>query len=142
MTLEELQELADKDLKINDSELDLESLKTPQLHNKYNKFFNKFNTLLKQAESDYYRLTREKWEYYNGKSDPAVYQAKPFHLKILRQDVDKYINADDDIIKASQKVSYLKTIVEYLDRTIRIITNRSFQIKNAIEWRKFMSGAI
>ena len=34
MTLEELQNLADKDLKINDTELDLESLKTPQLHNK------------------------------------------------------------------------------------------------------------
>ena len=35
MTLEELQELADKDLKINDSELDIESLKTPQIHNNY-----------------------------------------------------------------------------------------------------------
>ena len=35
MDLEKLQELADKDLKINDTELDLESLKTPQLHNKY-----------------------------------------------------------------------------------------------------------
>ena len=35
MDLEQLQEQADKDLKINDSELDLESIKTPQLHNKY-----------------------------------------------------------------------------------------------------------
>ena len=50
MTLEELQDLADKDLKINDTELDLESLKTPQLHNKYCKFHNKFKTLLKQSE--------------------------------------------------------------------------------------------
>ena len=42
MTLEEIQELADKDLKINDMEYDLESIKTPQLHNKYMKFLNKF----------------------------------------------------------------------------------------------------
>jgi len=35
MDLEQLQLEADKDLKINDTELDLESLKTPQLHNKY-----------------------------------------------------------------------------------------------------------
>ena len=35
MDLEQLQIEADKDLKINDTELDLESLKTPQLHNKY-----------------------------------------------------------------------------------------------------------
>ena len=40
MDLEKLQELADSDLKINDTELDLESLKTPQLHNKYMKMVN------------------------------------------------------------------------------------------------------
>ena len=142
MTLEELQELADKDIKINDTELDLESIKTPQLHNKYCKFHNKFNTLLKQAEDQLSILQKEKWEYITGKADPAVYQAKPFNLKILRQDVDKYINADSEIIKASQKVTYLKTIVDYLDKLIRQISNRTFTIKNAIEWRKFTSGAI
>ena len=39
MTFDELQATRlEKDLKINDTELDLESLKTPQLHNKYMKF--------------------------------------------------------------------------------------------------------
>ena len=142
MTLEELQDLADKDLKINDTELDLESLKTPQLHNKYCKFHNKFKTLLKQSEDELAILHREKWEYFTGKLDPAVYQAKPFNLKILRQDVDKYINSDPDIIKVSQKISYQQTIVDYLDKLIRQIANRTFTIKNAIEWRKFTSGAI
>ena len=37
MDLEKLQEQVDKYLKLNDTELDLESLKTPQLHNKYMK---------------------------------------------------------------------------------------------------------
>jgi|TARA_B100001964_G_scaffold231502_1_gene286198 hypothetical protein len=142
MTLEELQELADKDIKLNDTELDLESLKTPAIHNKYCKFHNKFNTLLKQAEDQLSVLRKEKWEYFTGKADPSVYQAKPFNLKILRQDVDKYINADEEIIKASQKVSYLRTTVDYLDRLIRQIANRTFTIKNAIDWRKFTSGAI
>ena len=39
MTLEEIQEIAEKDLKINDNELDLESLKIPQLHSKYLKLY-------------------------------------------------------------------------------------------------------
>ena len=56
MTFDELQELADKDLKINDTELDLESLKTPQLHNKYMKFHNQYTNLLKKAEQDLARL--------------------------------------------------------------------------------------
>ena len=142
MTFDELQALADKDLKINDTELDLESLKTPQLHNKYMKFHNQYTNLLKKAEQDLARLTREKWEYYTGKADPSVYQVKPFNLKILKQDVDKYIESDEEWIKANQKVKYLETIIDFLDRTLRQITNRTFTIKNAIDWRKFTSGAI
>ena len=142
MTFDELQALAEKDLKINDTELDLESLKTPQLHNKYMKFHNQYVNLLKKAEQDLARLTREKWEYYTGKADPSVYQERPFNLKILKQDVDKYLKADDDLIKLEQKVNYVQSVVDYLDRTIKIISNRGFQIKNAIDWRKFTSGVI
>ena len=54
MDLEKLQELADSDLKINDVELDLESLKTPQLHNKYMKHLTKFKLMLSRAEGDLY----------------------------------------------------------------------------------------
>ena len=142
MDLEQLQELADKDLKINDTELDLESLKTPQLHNKYMKHITKFKLLLTRAEDDLRTIRLFKWEYYTGKSDPQVYQQKPFNLKILKQDVDKYIEADEEIQKATQKVKYLETVVDFLDRTIRQISNRTFTIKNAIDWRKFTSGAI
>ena len=142
MDLEQLQELADKDLNINDTELDLESLKTPQLHNKYLKHLTKFKMLLTRAEDDFTRVNRDKWEYYTGKADPAVYQLKPFNLKILYKDVDKYIESDEEWIKANQKVKYLETIVDFLDRTLRQISNRTFTIKNAIDWRKFTSGAI
>ena len=142
MTFDELQALADKDLKINDTELDLESLKTPQLHNKYMKFHNQYTNLLKKSEQDLARLTREKWEYYTGKADPSVYQQKPFNIKLLKPDVDKYLKSDDELIKLEQKVTYVQSVVDYLDRTIKIISNRGFQIKNAIDWRKFTSGVI
>ena len=142
MTFDELQALAEKDLKINDTELDLESLKTPQLHNKYMKFHNQYTNLLKKAEQDLARLTREKWEYYTGKADPSVYQQKPFNIKLLKPDVDKYLKSDDEIIMLEQKVTYVQSVVDYLDRTIKIISNRGFQIKNAIDWRKFTSGVI
>ena len=142
MTLEELQEQVAKDLKINDTELDLESLKTPQLHNKYLKEYNNFKLLLSRAESDYKILKREKWEYYTGKASPKVYQEKPFNLKIMKSDIDKYLESDEDIIKAKQKIDYLETVVNYLDRTLKTISSRDWQIRNSIEWRKFTSGAI
>ena len=142
MTLEELQELVDKDLKINESELDLESLKTPQLHNKYLKHYNNFKLLLTRAESDYKILKRVKWEYYTGKASPEVYKQKPFNLKIMKSDIDKYLESDEDLIKSKQKIEYLETVVNYLDRTLKIIGGRDWQIRNSIEWRKFTSGAI
>ena len=142
MDLEKLQELADSDLKLNDTELDLESLKTPQLHNKYLKHLSKFKLLLSRAEADLYKTRKSLWEYYTGKADPEVYKQKPFQFKLLRQDVDQYVHADDEYIRAKQKVDYLQTTVDFLDRTIRQITNRTFTIKNAIDWRKFTSGAI
>ena len=142
MDLEKLQEQADKDLKINDTELDLESLKTPQLHNQYMKHLTKYKLMLSRAETEYSVLKREKWEYYTGKADASVYAQKPFDLKILRTDIDKYLDSDIDLQKQKQKVDYLNTTVDFLDRTIRQIGNRGFTIKNAIDWRKFTSGAI
>ena len=112
------------------------------LHNEFLKHYNKFRLLLNRTESELAIIKLHKWEYYTGKADPAVYQTKPFNLKILKQDVDKYIEADEDYIKLKQKVEYLKTICDYLDKTIKQISNRGFLIKDAIEWRKFTSGAI
>jgi|SRR5210317_948933 hypothetical protein len=142
MDIEQLQELADKDLKINDSELDIEALKTPQLHNKYLKHLNKFKLLLTKSQAELNTLRRDKWEYYTGKADASVYAQKPFDLKILKTDIDKYLNADEEIQRLTQKVEYLTTVIDFLDRTLRQITNRTFAIKNAIDWRKFTSGAI
>jgi len=142
MTLEELQDIVEKKLKINDTELDLEALKTPQLHNEFLKHYNKFKLMRTKASAELATIKLHKWEYYTGKADPMVYQQKPFNLKILKADVDKYIEADEDYQKIKQKVDYLETIVDFLDRTIRQIQNRGFLIKDAIEWRKFTSGAI
>ena len=139
MDLETLQEQVDKDLKINDTELDLESLKTPQLHNKYMKHYTKFKLMLTRAETDYSQVKRQKWEYYTGKADASVYAEKPFDLKVLRTDVDKYIESDEEMIKAKQKVEYLQAVVDYLDKTLRQITNRTFTIKNAIDSKELLT---
>jgi hypothetical protein len=142
MDLEQLQLEADKDLKINDTELDLESLKTPQIHNKYMKHYTKFRLLLTRTEDELRILKRDKWEYYTGKADPKVYQLKPFNFKILKTDIDKYLEADEEIQRLTQKVAYLNTVIDFLDKTIRVIVNRTYTIKNAIEWRRFTSGAV
>jgi|TARA_B100000073_G_C23714663_1_gene565524 hypothetical protein len=142
MTLDELQAQAEKDLKIDDTELDLESLKTPQLHSQYLKTYSTYALMMKKAEGDYSKLHIKKWLFYTGKADPQEYKEKNFDLKVLRQDVDKFLDADDEIIKQRQKVEYLKQICNYCEQTLKQINNRTFQIKNAIEWKKFTMGSM
>ena len=140
MRFDELQEKVDIDLKIDDTELDLESIRTPQLHNKYLKFYTQFCLQLKKVRDDRKSLYRDKWEYYTGKSSPEVYQEKPFDLKILRADVGIYIDADPEYQEAGQKEEYLKQMVEYTERILKEINNRNWNIRNTIEWKKFLHG--
>ena len=109
MDLEQLQNETDKDLNINDIELDLESLKTPQLHNKYLKYLTKFKLLLTRAEDEYRIVKRVKWEYYTCKADQQVYVDKPFNFKLLKVDVPQYIDSDPEVQKLNQKVKYLES---------------------------------
>ena len=135
MTLEELQEQVDKDLKINDTELDLESLKTPQLHNKYLKHYNNFKLLLTRAESDYKILKRVKWEYYTGKASPQVYQQKPFNLKIMKSDIDidselKLTNEPSSCDKIQSLRSSARFLLKHISTILLSIASSVHNISN------------
>ena len=140
MDLETLQNQVDVDLKIDDTELDLESIRTPQLHNKYLKLFTKYSLQYKKVKDDYDGLYKFKWEYYTGKSTMEVYQAEPFDLKVLKSDVHIYLNADAELQKLGQRQEYLKVGVVYIERVLREINNRNWNIRNTIEWKKFLHG--
>ena len=140
MNIEELYDAVEKDLKIDDTELDLESIRTPQLHNKYLKLYTKHSLQLKRLQDEYKVLYRLMWEYYTGKSVPEVYAAKPFDLKILKADIGIYLDSDSELQQLSQKVAYAKEITNYLEKILREINNRNWTIRNTIEWKKFIHG--
>jgi len=140
MRFDELQKMADVDLKIDDTELDLESIRTPQVHNKYLKIYTQSCLQLKRVRDERKVLYRDKWEYYTGKSAPEVYQEKPFDLKILKVDVGIYIDADTEYQEIGQKEAYLEKMVDYLERVLKEINNRNWNIRNTIEWKKFLHG--
>ena len=140
MNIDELYSEVERDIKIDDTELDLESIRTPQLHNKYLKIFTKHSLQYKKLQDDYKVLYREKWEYYTGKASPEVYAEKPFELKVLKADIGIYMEADKDLQQLGQRTAYAKQIVEYLERILKEINNRNWNIRNTIEWKKFLHG--
>jgi len=98
MNLEEIQLLWEEDSKLDPDNLHSESIKIPSLHAKYYKIYNNILLLKKMEENKFKILRKEKWMYYSGKSDPEVYKEKPFDHKVLKPDIDKYMDADDEMI--------------------------------------------
>ena len=142
MTLDELKMEVYLALKVNDERLDTEALKNQELYAKYLDHKSRFELLLHKAKGDYKKMYREKWEYYGGKADAKVYAAKPFDLKVLKTDLQMYINSDEDILNLQGKIAYYESIVKYIEGIIKSIDNRGWDIRNATDWKKFEAGMI
>ena len=140
MNLDELKLQVEKDLKVDNEHLDTESLKNQEIKAKYLDIKSKYELLLFKAKGEYKKLYREKWEYYGGKADAKIYVTKPFDLKVLKTDLNIYIESDEDIINAENKIGYLETVVDYTKGVIKSVDNRGWDIKNCIEWKKFEAG--
>ena len=140
MNLDELKLQVQNDLKVDDEHLDTESLKNQEIKAKYLDIKSKYELLLFKAKGEYKRIYRDKWEYYGGKADAKIYASKPFDLKVLKTDLGVYISADEEIIDAENKIGYLETVVDYIKGVIKSVDNRGWDIKNAIEWKKFEAG--
>lgn len=144
MNIEEINELWAQDCKIDETNLVRESSRIPELHNKYYNLFYRETLKVKKLRADLIELEKAKTEYYNGSMDELELKQRgwaPNPLKILRQDLDKYIQSDKEIISLSLKIALHEERANYLENIVRHINNRNFIIKNMIDFMKFQSGA-
>jgi len=144
MNLEEIQNEWEKDSKIDRTELGEESIKIPALHSKYYQLYSRERLQLARLTETMKLLKKDKWDYYSGNLDMDELKDKgwePFQLKVLKSDIQMYIDSDKDIIDSNLKVAYSKEKVDFLEAIIRTLNLRSYQINNAINWEKFKVGA-
>ena len=141
VNLEAIQEMLEKDAKIDRDNLHEESLNIPSLHAKYFDLYNTIFLLRKKAEQQRKNIRHERYEYFSGKSDPDVYIENPFPKKIRDKDtMQKYLDAYEKLSTSSLKIEYYDTMLVYIESILKVIQNRTFQIKNAIEFMRFQSG--
>ena len=141
INLEAIQEMWEKDAQIDRDNLHEESLKIPALHAKYFDIYNKIFLLRKRAEQQRKNIRHERYEYFSGKADPDVYRENPFPKKIRDKDtMTKYLDADEKLSNSSLKIDYYDTMLVYLESILKVIQNRTYQIKNAIEFMRFNAG--
>jgi hypothetical protein len=141
MNLDVIQKMWEKDSIIDPDNLHTESLNIPVLHAKYFDLYNTILLLRTKAEQQKRNIRHERYEYYAGKADPDVYVENPFPKKIRDKDtMQKYLDADEKLSSVSLKIEYYDTMLSYLESILKVIQNRTYQIKNAIEFMRFQSG--
>ena len=141
MNLDQIQEMWQKDSVIDPDNLHDESLKIPQLHSKYYTVYNTISLLREKARESYNRIRLERHNYYTGKAPAEIYVEDPFPYKVREKDaIQRHMEADDKLNAIDMKIKYYDTTLKFLEEIIRVVSNRTYQIKNAIEWQKFQSG--
>ena len=140
INLDKIQSMWQEDCKIDIDNMHEESIKVPQLHSKYHEILNNLILLRTKAQKIQKSVRHERYEYYSGKADPEVYEREPFPKKVRDKDaLIRYMDADDRVSEANLKVEYYDVMINYTESILKQISNRTYQIKNSIEWHKFQA---
>lgn len=140
MKLNDLKEMCQKDTKIDGSDLDGYSISIPELANKYHQLRHEEKNTLRFLERQYKSIKLSRWLYYSGKANENEYEDKPFDLKVLKTDMDMFLDADTQIMDIKDKIDEQEEKIKLIEETAKIIQNASFNISNTIKWKKFLSG--
>ena len=144
MKFEEIQEMWRKDSVIDSESLDKEALRIPQLFSKYLDILSVKKFQLDKIESDVRKMRRLRYLYYRGVLDSDELKKQnwePWQLAVSKNtDVQNCIEGDSLIESLLSKRSYIQVQVDFLDSVVRMISNRSFQIRDSISWTKFVNG--
>jgi hypothetical protein len=117
------------------------SMEIPFQHNKYLNHYTDLSQIKTSLEFEVRKLVREKREYYSGEAEAKVYADKPFGSSIKTADKMKvYLESDEDIINQEAKIKYIDQMLYFLDHVLKMISQRNYHVKNAIEWEKFING--
>jgi hypothetical protein len=144
MNIEEIQTMWEQDSIIDDNHLGEASTETAKVHAKYIKLMVGVKIKLTKYRADYNLLRKNKFRYYRGelsREELADLGWQPYQLiKPLKNEMDEFLQGDQDLINLTARVEYLETMGYLLEGILGQIKARDWQLKNGIEWKKFLAG--
>tara|TARA_R110000868_G_scaffold282409_2_gene542673 strand:- start:222 stop:659 length:438 start_codon:yes stop_codon:yes gene_type:complete len=143
MSTDDISEVWAQDSPIDETNLVGEFKNIPKLHSKYYNIYFKEVLRVKKHKAEYRELERLKREYYDGSMAEETlkqYGWKPFQLKVLRNDLDRYVQSDKDIIAKSLVIDYHSARSNFLEDIVKSIHSRNFIIKGMLDVLKFQAG--
>jgi len=144
MKLEEMQDMWDADCQIDDNYLGEQSTATPKLHAKYVRLLVNIKLKHTKLQSDYNMLRKAKFRYYRGELSRDELETLGWvqwqGIKPLKNEMDEFLTGDTDLNTMKVKLDYLETMIYFLESVLSQIKARDWQIKTAVEWKKFLAG--
>ena len=139
-----MMEIWSEDVKMDNLDLDTESLKIPNLHAKWLNILTKERQKLRRLTVKKQQLAKTLGEYYRGEMSEQELKdlgREPYLKTVLKADIHSYVDTDSDMIKLNLRASYQQEVVDVVEEIMKAVNGRQWNIRNAIEWRKFSNGA-
>ncbi len=146
MNIENIMDLWSEDVKMDNVDLDTESLKIPNLHAKWLNILTKERQKLRRLTIKKQQLSKTLAEYYRGElnnpEELAEIKREPYLKTVLKSEIHTYVDTDSDMIELNLRVSYQQEVVDVVEEIMKAVNGRQWNIRNAIEWRKFSNAAV
>jgi Recombination, repair and ssDNA binding protein UvsY len=144
MKIDEIQNMWEQDCSIDDNYLGEAATTTPKYHSKYIKLLIDAKLKLSKYNSDYNQLRKTKFRYYRGEMSRQELTDLQWDqwqgVKPLKNEMDEILTGDSELNNIQMKIEYLNSMIYLLESILGQIRSRDFQIKNGIEWKKFLAG--
>ena len=144
MNLEQLIDQWEVDSAIDDTFLDRESIRTPSIHAKYLRIMMGYKMKLSALKAEYNTLRQKKFRYYRGEMGKAELQECGWDqwqgVKPLKNEMNEFLEGDADLNRISIKCQYLENMIQGVESIMSQVKARDWQIRNTIEWKKFITG--
>jgi hypothetical protein len=97
-----------------------------------------------KLQADYNQLRKNKFRYYRGELGKEELQqlgwAQWQGVKPLKNEMDEFLQGDTELCTLKVRAEYLETMIYLLESILGQLKARDWQIKSAIEWKRFLAG--
>lgn len=144
MKLSEIIEMWQADAPIDTLNIIVGNANVPILHAKYARLHTLERIKLRKMEAEYKQIKFRKEEFLINPNEEDMKEfgwKVPPRGKILKQDLDRFIEGDDQLVQMELDIGVQQEKVELLKSIMQSIAARGFVYKNIIDEKRFQNGA-
>jgi tRNA(Met) C34 N-acetyltransferase TmcA len=140
MKYEEINDEIEKLLDIDNNKLDSEATRGQRIFTEINRIYIQVSRRLMSLTDQKNSVELHKFKHFTGKLTSAHYKENPLDVALLKTDVPRYMDTDAVVVEIRNLVKEAEMIVKLVESSLATLKGRSYDIRNAIDFQKFISG--